>query len=146
MHATRSAIEGLAKYLRLPSPDRFSQDWEYEVADSSKVAEWLTAYGSGQLNPEESSVLLNMIIASYNDAIGEGSARPEDWDAIARYLLGDRSLHEATINYWALPDEIELDNCFPITPLMRQVRACEGGNGVPKGEGTSRTDVAGIVH
>ena len=120
MHATRSAIEGLAKHLHLPLPDRYSQDWEYEVADSSKVREWLTAYGSGQFKPEELSLLLNMIVASYNDAISEGSARPEDWDSIAHHLLGDRSLHEATIDYWALPDEIDLDNCFPITPLMRQ--------------------------
>ncbi len=127
MHATRSAIEGLATYLGLPLPDRYSRDWEYEVADSSKVSEWLNAFGSGRLNAEELSLLLNTIVASHNDAIIEGSARPEDWDSIANNIRRDRSLHEAIINYWALPDEIDLDNCFPITPLMRGVRACEGG-------------------
>ena len=122
MHATRGTIEGLAKHLKLPLPDPFSQDWEYEVADPARVTEFLKAYDSGRLKSDEKSVLLNVILASYNDAIDEGSARPEDWEWISRYLVRDRAIHEAAINYWALPDEIELENCFPITPLMRTAR------------------------
>ena len=121
MNATRGIIEGLARQLNLPLPDRFSQDWEYEVADSTRVAEFLSAYDSGRLNPDEQSVLLNVILASYNDAIGEGSARAEDWDRISRDLLRDRAIHEAAIDYWSLPGEAEPEDCFPITPLLRKV-------------------------
>ena len=66
-------------------------------------------------------VLFNIILASYNDAITQNSARSEDWDLISRYLIRDRQSHEAIINYWTLPDEVEPANCFPITPLLRKV-------------------------
>jgi len=122
MHATRSTIEGLAKHLKLPLPDPFSQDWEFEVADPARVTEFFKAYDSGPINLDEKSVLINVILASYNDAIEEGSAHPGDWEWISRDLVRDRAIHEAAINYWALPDEIELENCFPTTPLMRTVR------------------------
>jgi hypothetical protein len=121
MNITRRTVENLARYLNLPLPDPFSQDWEYEVADSTKLADFLNVYGSGHLAPDEQSVLFNIILASYNDAIGQNSARPEHWDLISRYLLRDRASHEAIINYWALPEETELENCFPITPLIRKV-------------------------
>ena len=121
MNATRGAVENLARHLNLPLPDPFSQDWEYEVANSNRVAEFLKAYGSIYLNSDEQSVLLKIIIASYNDAISEGAARPEDWELISRYLTQDRAIHEETIKYWALPEEVEIENCFPITPLIRKV-------------------------
>ena len=122
MNATRSTIESLAKQLKLPLPDPFSQDWEYEVADPARITDFLKVYDSGRLNPDEKSMLLNVILASYNDAIDEGSADPGDWELISRYLARDRAIHETAINYWALPDEINLENCFAITPLMRTLR------------------------
>ncbi len=122
MNATRSTIESLAKQLKLPLPDPFSQDWEYEIADPGRVTEFLKAYDSGRLSPDEKSMLLNVILASYNDAIDAGSADPGDWELISRYLVRDRAIHETAINYWALPDEIRLENCFAITPLMRTLR------------------------
>lgn len=121
INASRRAIEKLARQLELPLPDPFSQDWEYEVADSTKVALFLKYYGSGGLDIDEKRLLMNIIITSYNDSIGEGSARPEDWELISRYLVEDRATHEDTLNYWALPDEVELENCFPVTPLVRDL-------------------------
>jgi hypothetical protein len=118
----RWSQESLARHLGLPSPDPFSQDWEYEVADSSKVGEWLNAYNSGEFDPCQLTMLMEMILASYEDAMREGSARPEDRDTIRRCLLQGRKLHEATVDYWALPDEPDLENGFAITPLMRDIR------------------------
>lgn len=75
MNATRSTIESLAKQLKLPLPNPFSQDWEYEVADPARITDFLKVYDSGRLNPDEKSMLLNVILASYNDAIDEGIGR-----------------------------------------------------------------------
>lgn len=119
---TRKIAESLARHFGLPLPDPFSQDWEYEVVDTSKVGEWLTAYNSGEFDSGQLTLLMKMILASYDDAMSEGSARPEDWGTIRRCLLQGRDLHEATIDYWALPDEPDLENGFAITPLMREVR------------------------
>jgi hypothetical protein len=121
MNTTRRTVEKLARHLDLPLPDPYSQDWEYEVADSTKVADFLKVYGSGHLAPDEQSVLFNIIIGSYNYAISQNTARPEDWNLISSYLLRDRADHEAIINYWSLPDEVDLENCFPITPLIRKL-------------------------
>ena len=41
MNVTRRTIESLARHLNLPLPGPFSQDWEYEVADPDRVAEFL---------------------------------------------------------------------------------------------------------
>ncbi|MGA3599133.1 hypothetical protein [Lysinibacillus agricola] len=71
-YVTKRAIEGLVKKIKLPAPDEFSQDWEYEVSDSSKVGEFLYAYKNIELNKEEKFALMMIIIASYNDAILEG--------------------------------------------------------------------------
>jgi hypothetical protein len=123
MNITGRTFENLARQLNLTSPGPFSQDWQYEVADATRLADFLTVYGSGHLDPDEQSVLLNMILASFNDALSQNSARPEDCDLISGYLLRDRANHETTINYWALLDEVELENCFPITPLIRKLIA-----------------------
>jgi hypothetical protein len=63
MYPTRGTIETLAKKLRLPLPDQFSQDWEYEVADSTKVSEWLNVYSSSELDVEEKCLLMKLRIA-----------------------------------------------------------------------------------
>ncbi len=36
-YVTKSAIDGLVKKVKLPAPDEFTQDWEYEVSDSSRI-------------------------------------------------------------------------------------------------------------
>lgn len=120
MYATPEIVKKLANILNLPLPGPFSQDWELEVADSTRVGEFLQAYESDLLNHDDRSVLMHTILESYNTAVGDGLARPEDWEVISRYLDRDRAIHEDTIRYWAMLDEPELENCFIITPLIRK--------------------------
>lgn len=120
-YVTKSAIEGLVKKVKLPAPDEFSQDWEYEVSDSSKVSEFLQAYENIELNKEEKFALMIIIISSFNDAIVEGKAE-ESWaNIIGYYLVKDVSIHKNTIYYWAMLDEDDLENCHAITPFMREI-------------------------
>lgn len=94
---------------------------EYEVSDSSKVGEFLYAYKNIELNKEEKFALMMIIISSYNDAIIEGKVE-KSWASFIRYhLLEDINIHKNSIYYWALLDEDDLENCFAITTLIREI-------------------------
>lgn len=118
---TRSAIEGLVKKINLPTPNEFSQDWEYEVTDSSRVTEFLFAYENFHLDREEKFALMIVIISSYDDAMVE-EKHEERWaTSIRNHLLKDISIHKNTIDYWAMLDEDDLENCFSVTPFIREI-------------------------
>ncbi len=119
-NVTRAAIEGLVKKLSMPALDSYSQDWEYEVADSSRVSEFVSFYENGILNDDEKFALMIIIITSYNDALSEGNAQSEVWDKVKYHLLNEINIHKNTIVYWSLEGD-ELEDCFEITPLMREL-------------------------
>ncbi|MGG1643692.1 hypothetical protein ACIFQM_20955 [Paenibacillus sp. NRS-1782] len=120
-YVTKSAIEGLVKKIKLPAPDEFSQDWEYEVSDSSRITEFLYAYENIELNKEEKFALMIIIISSFNDAVVEGKVE-ENWASFIRYhLLQDISIHKNTIYYWSMLDEDDLENCHAVTSFMREI-------------------------
>ncbi len=119
-NVTRAAIEGLVKKLSLPGLDLYSQDWEYEVANSSRVSEFISFYENGILNYDEKFALMIVIISSYNDALSEGKAQIGDWDKIRYHLVNEINIHKNTIVYWSLEGE-ELEDCFEITPLIREL-------------------------
>lgn len=118
---TKSAIEGLVKKVKLPAPDEFSQDWENEVSDSSRITEFLYAYENIELNKDEKFALMIIIISSFNDAMVDGKAE-ENWASLIRYhLLQDISIHKNTIYYWSMLDEDDLENCHAVTSFMREI-------------------------
>jgi len=123
MPITREVIEGLINKLGMPPPGPFSQDWEYEIADSEKLGEWLQAYSSVPLTHDERETLMETILDSYEDAMRSNAARAEDWETIRRHLIANREIHRTTIDYWSLLDEPDPENCFLVTHLVREVRS-----------------------
>ena len=121
VYPTRETIVSLAGRLGLPLPGPFTQDWEYEVADPSKISEWLEVYESGKLNHDERSLLMTLLLTSHNEALENGSDQQNNWAKIRGFLERDRSIHQKAIQYWSLPDEADLENCFAITPLVRTI-------------------------
>lgn len=120
-YVTRKAIVNLSKKIDLPSYGEYSQDWEYEVADSSRVAEFISFYENVVFNVEEKFALMAVIVSSYNDAIEEGKSDNTISDKIKHHLSNDINIHKCTIVNWALLDEESIEDCYPITPLMREV-------------------------
>ncbi len=120
-YVTKSAIEGLVKKVKLPAPDEFTQDWEYEVSDSSRITEFLYAYENIELNKEEKFALMIIIISSFNDAIVEGKAEENSASLIRYHLLQDISIHKNTIYYWSMLDEDDLENCHAVTSFIREI-------------------------
>jgi len=120
LYLKREAIENLYKKLNLPTLGPYSQDWEYELADSSRIIEFLLFYEKHLLTNDEKYALMALIISSYDDSLSEGNTQENVWNKIRINLLKDFKLHKNTISYWAL-EENELEDCFSVTPLMREI-------------------------
>ncbi|MFT9820043.1 hypothetical protein [Lysinibacillus sp. NPDC056185] len=120
-YVTKSAIDGLVKKVKLPAPDEFSQDWEYEVSDSSRITEFLYAYENIELNKDEKFALMIIIISSFNDAMVEGKAEENSVILIRYHLLQDNSIHKNTIYYWSMLDEDDLENWHAVPSFMREI-------------------------
>ncbi|MGF0470739.1 hypothetical protein ACQQ6W_13975 [Lysinibacillus fusiformis] len=120
-YVTKSAIDGLVKKVKLPAPDEFTQDWEYEVSDSSRITKLLYDYENIELNKEEKFALMIIIISSFNDAIVEGEAEEDSASLIRYHLLQDISIHRNTIYYWSMLDEDDLENCHAVTAFVREI-------------------------
>lgn len=120
-YITQNAIEGLVQKINLPAPDEYSQDWEYEVADASRITEFLYAYENVELTTNEKFALMIIVISSFNDAIVEGKVEKNWGDLIRLHLLQDSNIHNNTIDYWAMLDEKDMDNVYAVTPFMREI-------------------------
>jgi hypothetical protein len=127
MTSHRAAIETLSKLLGLPLPGPYSQDWQYEVSDATRVEDFISAYDTNRLHSEDQCVLMSLILDSYESAISEGIARSEDCDRISYYLARDSNIHSATIDHWAALDEDDSENWFHVSPLIRSLRQTIGG-------------------
>ncbi|BFT74077.1 hypothetical protein PAENIP36_55190 [Paenibacillus sp. P36] len=83
----------------------YSQDWEHESADSSRVNEFVSLYKSAELNPSEKFALMSLIISSFDDAVTEGKIEDGVWEKIKGHLISDIDLYTKIILYWSLVDE-----------------------------------------
>ncbi|MNI97357.1 hypothetical protein D3C81_1935320 [compost metagenome] len=62
-----------------------------------------------------------LIISCFDDYLSEGKGPGEIWNQIRYYLLQDYQIHINKIRYWSLEEEDDIENCFSITPLMREI-------------------------
>ncbi|OPH61830.1 hypothetical protein BC351_00900 [Paenibacillus ferrarius] len=123
LYITGATIKNLVKKLNLPALHPYSQDWELESADSSRVLEFINFYENQALNENEQFGLMALIISSYDDYLAIGNEPDLVWTKIRYNLLKEFLIHKNTILYWAVLDETEIDNCFAVTPLIREVLA-----------------------
>ncbi|MDQ0062923.1 hypothetical protein [Paenibacillus harenae] len=86
----------------------------------SRVIEFISFYETADLNHDEKFALMSLIISSYDNYLSEGNFQESTWENIKKHLVRDMDLHRKTILYWSLVEE-ELDDCFCITPNMRQI-------------------------
>lgn len=121
LYITGAAIKSLTSKLNLPTLEPFRQDWELEITDSSRVLEFIMFYEKQVLNENERFALMALIIASYDDYLSGGNVPDLVWTKIKYFLLKHFAIHKNKIIYWALEEENDIENCFAITPLMREV-------------------------
>jgi hypothetical protein len=120
-HPTRAAIDALAARFDLPNHPGM-QDWEWEVADHTRLDEFIGAYQSGDLDDDERFTLMEIIIQSFED-LGARSEHDPRWQCILDILDRNVELHACSVWYWSALDGESREEQFSVTPSMRSVLA-----------------------
>ncbi|MDN3585105.1 hypothetical protein QWY86_00380 [Pedobacter aquatilis] len=114
---TRKAKEELANELNLPF-ENWMQDWPYEVVIPDDIEKYIEHYV--KLTDEDKKfVLMEGIIQATEDQVREVQFL-KYWNEIKYLLDNDFYIHEYTIYYWSCFDNENIDDCWRITPFMRQ--------------------------
>ena len=96
------------------------QDWEIEVADSSRCAEFLAGYETLQLDDDEKFTLMWTILQSFEElesSIDDSS----DWQRALFHIESDIFIHIGTVWYWSALDAESEEETMRITPFMREI-------------------------
>jgi hypothetical protein len=101
--------------------DPYSQDWELERADASRLTEFLAAYDTPALTDDDRFALMALCIASAHDAFDGGTLTDDQWSRVCSILIADCELHAFTIHDWCCPDATCDDEMHTLTPKMRDV-------------------------
>ena len=92
-----------------------------ELADASRLADFLDLYEGGELDDDDRFLLMGMIVASLDDAASLGAEVASAWDRADVLLRRDVSLHATTLSYWAQGDDPDPDHQFAVTPRIRSI-------------------------
>lgn len=120
-YPSKETINKLTRDLELIGAHEFTQDWEYEVADYKQLARYIEYYEGSNLNTNEKTTLMRIILEAYNDYVVMENQYDSYGAVIKKFLEQDYSIYTEIIQYWACEGE-ELEDCFAITSFMRKVR------------------------
>ncbi|MGE0403382.1 MAG: hypothetical protein AB7T06_42130 [Kofleriaceae bacterium] len=122
--ATRTRIAALAN---VPE-DEWMQDWPLEVADPSRLDEFIDLLKNAE-SDDDRFALMELVLYSLD--VADPAKQRDTWPLIETMLEREPGLYAREILYWSLGDENddgiwELDDLgenegFSITPLMRSV-------------------------
>jgi len=99
------------------------QDWEIEMADSNRINDFLEFYNQNDLPTDKKVAVISLILASYDDFLNQNNLEIDNrWSEIKFILESEKLIFIDLINYWSLSNEVEEDNFFRITPLIRSIK------------------------
>lgn len=97
----RKVIDYLNEKLLLPF-DNLVQDWDIEMADSSRINEFIDFYKNNSLSLEEKKGLMSLIIASFDDYLNEIETDSSDiWDQVSVLIKQEIEIFYDLIHYWS---------------------------------------------
>jgi hypothetical protein len=101
------------------------QDWEWEVADCTRIDEFLGAYETGGLSDDEKFTLMETILESFEDLARGGADLSADprWLRTLAALERNVLLHACTVWYWSCLEAEGPEEAFYVTPFIRQITA-----------------------
>lgn len=113
-------MDTLAKRFKLPCEPGM-QDWQWEVADASRIDEFLAAYESGDLTDDERFTLMEIVIQSFAD-LPEPLVSDIRWSRALTLLSENCHLHLYSIWYWSVLDnDLGHEDLWRVTPDLRVV-------------------------
>lgn len=114
-------MASLAKRLDVPNLPSM-QDWEWEIADSTRIDEYLSLYRDGGLSDDERFTLMETILQAFEELAAE-LASDSRWSDVLGILDRHIELHAYSVWYWAdIDNELEED-CWRVTPYLRRLVA-----------------------
>lgn len=117
-YPTWEAMVLLERELSLPATGE-EQDWDIELADPSRVDEFLRYLESHDLSEDARFALMALIIASLDDLSYEGDLDAGLVKRTVALLEAGRPLYDDLILYWR--QDGESPDGFNISPTMRLV-------------------------
>lgn len=118
------ASERIRLALALPSGDEYTQDWVRELPEQyrtpSLLEKCLTMFGEPTLADRELYELMYLVLDVCDDVNSSGELSGSLWNSVTSELRRNSRLYAPLVQYWALPGE-PLDDCFSLTPLMRDL-------------------------
>ncbi len=115
---TRKAIDELADELQLENHPGM-QDWEWEVANPKDIEKYIAHYKS-LTDSDKKFTLMEIIIMSIEDQELESSFT-KYWNIVKVLLEKNFSIHQYSIFYWSTFENDDLNECWKVTPLMRNL-------------------------
>jgi hypothetical protein len=115
---TKASIEKLAALFNLPT-DPSMQNWAIEVASADRLLEYVIAYETVQFEEDAKFALMQLIIASTDDALASDQDIQDEWRRTEAILLRDFRLHASTLGYWSCPGRLTADEYFHVTTAIR---------------------------
>jgi hypothetical protein len=115
---TKKAIDAIAKSLNLPY-ETGMQDFPYEVAQATDIDKYLAHY-EGLIDTDVQFVLMQAIIQAIEDQANDALFL-RYCNRITPILEKDFDIHAYTIYYWACFNNNNLDDCWTIAPIMRDI-------------------------
>lgn len=114
----RKAIDELAGELNLPN-EKSMQDWPIEVMITSDIEKYIEHYEK-LTNEDKKFVLMEgiLVVTEYQPT---EELFVKNWDRVRQFLEKDFTIHEYTIYYWACFEIENIEDCWKLTPLMRQL-------------------------
>tara|TARA_R110000744_G_scaffold380129_1_gene499885 strand:+ start:1892 stop:2284 length:393 start_codon:yes stop_codon:yes gene_type:complete len=99
--------------------DKHDQDWTYTIVESDRIEEYIQAYDTKVTNEDTKFSLMEMIIQSLTEQ-EDKKLMEEKWKLVKPILNKDFDLHEYTIYYWCCWDNDNIEDCWEVTPLIRE--------------------------
>lgn len=96
----KEAIEKISKDLQLPYRGD-DQDWDIQMSDQTRLAEFIAYYHKHDLNNDEKHALIALLLASYEWLLeDEGIHDANIWNQIKQFVSDNRSICEQLVAYW----------------------------------------------
>ncbi len=116
---TADAIASLATLLDVPHHSSM-QDWEWEIADPSRIDEYLSLYRESGLTDDERFTLMETVLQAFENLPCDLSSDSR-WTDVLDILDRNIDLHAYSVWYWADTEDVLGDEGWRVTPFLRKL-------------------------
>jgi hypothetical protein len=117
-YRTRKAIDELAVELNLPN-ENWMQDWPIEVIETADIQIYIDHYE--KLTEDDKKFILMEGILDAIEYQPSVELFLKYWNRVRRFLDKDFAIHEYTIYTYACLDTEAIEDCWKLTPTIREI-------------------------